>query len=204
MSALLPFGGRARDTWIFNSKESRNLENTLIEMHRSKKHRNSGLNRIPYLSLFWVLALVLSSFVFRAEEPILDEGLVEWQGVKEVESLMRNEPRHVVVDFVADWCAWCKVMDRKTFSNTTVADHINQNYYPIKLDYDSEEKFNFQGKEYTPLEFANAHGITSLPGTLFISSDLTKSTGIMGYLSPKKFLKSIKEFEASVLGNQVP
>ncbi len=40
----------------------------------------------------------------------------------------------VMVDAYTDWCGWCKVMDRETFSNAEVGNYINERFVSTKVD----------------------------------------------------------------------
>ena len=42
--------------------------------------------------------------------------------------------RYVLVDVYTDWCGWCKVMDKNTFSEPNVAKILNENFYPLHFD----------------------------------------------------------------------
>ena len=42
---------------------------------------------------------------------------IEWMTLAQVESSLQKEKRPVLIDLYTDWCGWCKVMDKKTYSN---------------------------------------------------------------------------------------
>jgi thiol:disulfide interchange protein len=56
---------------------------------------------------------------------------IQWISLEEAEAKMKVEPKKVYIDLFTDWCYWCKVMDKKTFTNPSVIDYRNQRLYPI-------------------------------------------------------------------------
>ncbi|HJX72281.1 MAG TPA: DUF255 domain-containing protein, partial [Bacteroidales bacterium] len=64
-----------------------------------------------------MLALLLSGIVSGQE--------VKWYSIEQAIELTRQKPRKLVVDVYTDWCGWCKVMDRNTFNNDTIAEYLN-------------------------------------------------------------------------------
>ena len=101
-----------------------------------------------------------------------------------------------LVDVYTEWCGWCKVMDKKTFTDAAVINYLNQNYYAVKLNFDSPQKFNYLGKQYTAKELAKANGITGLPTMLVASADFKTVERIVGYQKPKQFISKLKKLEA--------
>lgn len=48
----------------------------------------------------------------------------------------RRENKPILLDIGAVWCHWCHVMDRESYDDAKVAELINQNFIPIKVDRD--------------------------------------------------------------------
>lgn len=78
--------------------------------------------------------LLLSGFVFSAQAQE-----VKWYTFEEALELNKKEPRKIMVDVYTDWCGWCKVMDKKTFSHSVIAGYLNDKYYPVKFNAEQRE-----------------------------------------------------------------
>ena len=91
--------------------------------------------------LFIIAALNSNSY---AQEKIL----VKWYTIEEVQELVKNEPRKIYIDMYTDWCGWCKVMDKKTFTDESIAKQLNTNFYAVKFDAEGKEPVNFKNKEF--------------------------------------------------------
>ncbi len=73
---------------------------------------------------------------------------IDWKDFEEVESLMKKEPRKVLIDVYTDWCGPCKMMNNTTFKDKDVVQYINDNYYAIKFNAEDERVIEFKGQEF--------------------------------------------------------
>lgn len=46
-----------------------------------------------------------------------------------------------VIDCYTDWCGWCKVMDKKTFSDPKIIERINEKYIAMKFNPEKPGKY---------------------------------------------------------------
>jgi thioredoxin-related protein len=46
-----------------------------------------------------------------------------------------------MIDCYTDWCGWCKVMDKKTFSDPKIIERINEKYIAIKFNPEKPGKY---------------------------------------------------------------
>jgi len=53
----------------------------------------------------------------------------------------QKEGKIAIIDCYTEWCGWCKVMDKKTFSNDTIADRMNEKYISIKFNPELPGKY---------------------------------------------------------------
>ena len=47
---------------------------------------------------------------------------------------IKNNGKKIIIDLYTDWCGWCKVMDRNTFTDKQVIEYINNYFLPVKFD----------------------------------------------------------------------
>src|SRR4051794_24314566 len=90
-----------------------------------------------------VAVLLFSSFI---KPP---RGKVQWLTISEVRAAYSKNPKPILVDVYTGWCGWCKVMDQQTYSNASVADYINDKYYPVKFDAESRDTVEWNGNKYS-------------------------------------------------------
>ncbi len=116
---------------------------------------------------------------------------IEWISFDEAEKRMQKEPRKVWIDVYTDWCGWCKVLDKKTFSHPEVIKYMNTKYYAIKFDAERLDSISFGGKKwgFMPEYKANAlavqlmNGQMSYPTSIVMMENFQSPSPIPGYIA---------------------
>jgi uncharacterized protein YyaL (SSP411 family) len=89
----------------------------------------------------------------------------------------------IFLNFHATWCAPCKLMKFRTFTNKELADYLNSNFINLRLD----------GEEGEGKVLMEALGLSAYPSTLFIGPDGNMIWGKTGYLGPNELLNVAKK-----------
>ena len=98
----------------------------------------------------------------------------------------------VVIDFYADRCPYCKLMDLKTFTDPQVEQQLT-GFVPLKIDTDAQQ------------DIAAYYGIQGLPTMLVIDFTGKPVLGTVGYVPPDFYLKVLDLAKAKAAGsNAVP
>jgi thioredoxin-related protein len=115
---------------------------------------------------------------------------VTWHSFNEGLKLARQQDKQIIIDFYADWCKWCKVMEEKTFSDPEVEKRLSEHFICIKIytDRPMKEPIRYMGREYTADQFSAAVGVRGLPTLLFMESDGDLITTIPGFIDKDIFL----------------
>ena len=128
---------------------------------------------------------------------------INWISFQQLEDSLNIKPKKVFISFYADWCAYCKKMDKVAFQNAAVINILNTNYYAIKMDAESKNVIVFDGRKYTnqqisksrkpthdiPLLLASRKGKPfSLPANLVLDENFIIKERSFEYLSPKALL----------------
>lgn len=119
---------------------------------------------------------------------------IRWITIQEAEQLVKKDPKPVLIDIYADWCGWCKKLDKTTFQHPDIAKYVNENFYAVKLDAEMREPVTVAGREYKyitdgrrgthELALSLANGQMSLPTMVVLSSKFTQMGIIPGYQEP--------------------
>lgn len=129
-------------------------------------------------------------------------GQIKWYTFEEALKLNQQEPKKIMVDVYTDWCSWCKVMDKNTFSNDIVSKYINENFYAVKFNAEQKEdvvigdktfKFVPQGtRGYHELAAALLNGKMGYPSVVFLDESVRIIQPFQGYIKAKPFDQIIK------------
>ena len=110
-----------------------------------------------------------------------------------------QENKFLLLSFTgSDWCGWCKVMDRETYTNAEVIAALNQDFVCVKFNPEVEKthsfgKYNLKSNE---LLYWLANGQPGGYPTSYFVFHPTKNderASQAGYLPPDQFLKLLAE-----------
>ena len=145
----------------------------------------------------FILALIIvaGSATVKAQE-------LQWMTLAEAEAAIKKQPRPLLIDLYTDWCGWCKVMDKNTYSNKQVIDYLSKKFYAVKLDAETRATLTWMGKAYrynagyrtNDLAIYFTLGQLSYPTTVIIPADNSSPQPIPGYLEPKNIELVLKYF----------
>jgi thioredoxin-related protein len=100
----------------------------------------------------------------------------------------KKEKKHVMVAFYTNWCGWCKRMDKITYADEKVKKALNGSYVAIKVNAESKEEVEVDGKKITERELAQQFRVRSFPTTWFLKQSADKIAPYMGYADAQTFL----------------
>lgn len=103
-------------------------------------------------------------------------GFSWWEWNDESFRLAKELDVPIVLDISASWCHWCHVMDEKTYADPQVAEIINSEFIPIRVDTDKRPDVNHR------------YNMGGWPTTAFLTPDGEVLTGGT-YLTVPQFLQ---------------
>lgn len=105
---------------------------------------------------------------------------ISWQKFDRGMAMAKEQDKNVFLYFHAEWCSYCKKMERTTFKKSKVIDYINENFIAIKVDSDREQKIS------------ETYNVRGLPTLWFLKSDHTRISNLPGYIDAKTFGNILK------------
>jgi len=143
--------------------------------------------------------LLMSVFTFSA---FAQQKSIQWYTINEAMELNKKEPRKMLFDVYTTWCYWCKVMDKKTFTDPQVIDYINNNFYAIKLNAESKDTIainnvryvnpNNDDDPYHQLAIHLLKGQMAFPSITYANENNEYIAVVPGYWQPADMLNLLK------------
>ena len=100
--------------------------------------------------------------------------------------------RPVLMKFTADWCGYCKKMERTTFADPEVASAVHRDFIPLLIDADKHGQLTKELK------------VRGLPALLIVAPDLTILERITGFQTSERLLPKLKAVIAAHQPDRVP
>jgi thioredoxin-related protein len=105
---------------------------------------------------------------------------IDWMSYEKGVARGKENRKKIFLNFYADWCQYCKVMDQKTFTDESVVAYLNENFIPVRVDSDKEKKV------------ARDYNVQALPVSWFIAEDGENIGSQPGYVPPDMMLPLLK------------
>jgi thioredoxin-related protein len=159
--------------------------------------------------LVLTLSLWLCSFSESRSNNPAREGL-KWLSLKEASTKVKAENKLILIDLYTDWCSWCKVMDKNTYTNKELIKYVNEKFYAVKLNAETRETISWLGKDFTyddrykvnTYALYLTQGQLAFPTTVIIPADGSAPQAIPGYLKPQEMELVLKYFGENRYGKQ--
>jgi thioredoxin-related protein len=134
---------------------------------------------IKTIGMTLITVVLMTTSGFGESNPLI------WYPFEKGVALGKNQGKKVYIHFWADWCGYCRTMEKETFQNPLVKKRLAADYIAIKVDTDREkilsEKFRIRG----------------LPDNWFLSKNGDIVGHRPGYIPAELFLKILESISAN-------
>ena len=113
----------------------------------------------------------------------------EWAGFDDGFRAAAANGRPVIVDFSAEWCGWCKKMEKEVFSRPDVATRLASETVTVRIDVDSPSLLTYKGARMTAGQLATQLRVSGLPTLLVFSPKGDRLAELVGFVDAKTFLR---------------
>lgn len=134
-----------------------------------------------------ISAVALTAFVAcfssaNAAEPLAKD--IDWaKDLNSARTKALEFDRPMLIVFGADWCTYCKKLERTTLSHPQMVKYINQRFVPVHLDHDKEKTV------------AKILEVNQLPCSVILSPEADLLGKFVGYQSPSKYFSKLSDAE---------
>jgi len=132
------------------------------------------------------------------------ENAVKWYTIEEALELNKIQERKIFIDVYTDWCGWCKKMEATTFTHPAIAKILNEDFYAVRFDAETNDTINFAGQKFinegnrsrSPHQLAVAllQGKMSYPSIAYLNEQNQLLTAVPGYYTADRLEPLLKFF----------
>lgn len=155
---------------------------------------------------FLFFPLVLCAFLFTScksggEYPKSTDGSITWIDIDQAALLKNSEEKLYFIDVYTEWCGWCKVMDKETFTDPEVIKLMSEKFHMVKFDAEQTDLVNWEGQEYIYKSGGRKgiHGLAPLllnnrlsyPSFAILDKNRKPIKTIVGYKKPEQLISEI-------------
>jgi thioredoxin-related protein len=132
---------------------------------------------------------------------------MQWLSFGQLEDSMKVHPKKILIDVGTSWCAYCKMLDKKTLSDERILAYLSKDYYCVKLNAEEKEAIAFAGHVYAFEPSGNNTGIHALarnlatkegtvvyPTLVFLSENYQLLYQQQGFIASKDLEKMLSFF----------
>jgi len=124
---------------------------------------------------------VISCFLFLPIGTALAEkNQINWQSYDAGIQMIKSQNKKGFVHFYTDWCTYCKLMNKQTFTDEKIIDYLNTHFVSIRVNAEKEK------------EVAKKYGANRFPFNSFISEDASALSSQPGFIPPDMLLDMLK------------
>lgn len=129
------------------------------------------------------LSLLLAGAAREAPPPLPPPPTIKWEkNFDDALKKARRTGKPLIVDFWADWCAWCHRLDKNTYADPWVARKA-QEFVAVKVNTEGSRK---------DVDVAVRYHVNSLPTVVFLSPEGRQLFRMNGYQGPGQFPRTLE------------
>jgi thioredoxin-related protein len=128
---------------------------------------------------------------------------INWMSWEEAMTASEEEPKKIFIDVYTDWCGWCKRMDANTFTDESIIDYMNENFYAVKFNAEGKEDKSYKGRKLVYRADAGRRGVHELaivllngrlgyPSFVYLDEQQDPLKISPGYKTPEVLLTELK------------
>ena len=158
---------------------------------------------------YFKILILLSIWVFPVQNAFGQTEQGRWISFEELEDSLSRKRKPVFINFYTDWCVYCKKMDRVVFTRPAVIKLLNEKYYAVQFNAESQQEIQFSGQVLVNNQVGKSrkplHQITQLlalrdgefvaPTMLILNADFEVQARYFEFLDEDELLEILKNYD---------
>ena len=113
---------------------------------------------------------------------------IKWYSYEEGMAEGKKQGKKIFITFRADWCGYCRKMEKETFKDPSVIAYLTEHFISIKVDTDRQKNLAVQ------------YRVTGLPSNWFLTKTGEPIGNRPGYMATDVFLMVLKSLQEGEKG----
>lgn len=148
--------------------------------------------RCTHFARALAVALLVACACFAAPE---GKPLVKWMDYAAALEKAKTAPKLIFVDLYADWCIPCRAMDATVYSDPSVASLLNNRFYAVKLDAESQDSIVCDGQKKTVKRcYFDVWELSVLPAFVLVAPKGLTILTVSDSMSPQEMKSLLLQF----------
>jgi thioredoxin-related protein len=112
-----------------------------------------------------------------------DRGKISWlTDYAAAKNAAKTSGKNLLIYFHTEWCGYCQLMEKETFSAPEIITSLNGNFVALKIDADKSP------------DLARQYRITGYPTTVICDQQGKPLTSIVGYQPAEQYSRSLAPY----------
>ncbi|MCZ2101193.1 MAG: DUF255 domain-containing protein [Chitinophagales bacterium] len=139
-----------------------------------------------------ILSFIIG-FIFPADA----QNKIKWASWDAVDEYIQKGDKKFMIYICYGGCKWCRQMEDSTFSDSKIAQFVNSNFIPLRLNASSKEKIVINDKTYAAKQQGNhefselairlLNGNMTFPSIVFMDEQFDKITSYNQFIEQDNF-----------------
>jgi len=121
---------------------------------------------------------------------------IKWQRLDAAVVAAGKSGKPVLVNVYADWCGYCRLMDRNTFTDAGVVKLVERGWITAKLNGESGATIKLGKVSLTESQWAQGNGVQGFPATFVLDSKGKPFAGLPGYIEGPQMAQFLQDAQA--------
>lgn len=139
------------------------------------------MNKLSVVSAFSVILFLFAPLSSKADVAFYDGD------PSSAKATAKEEGKLYFIDFVANYCAPCRLMDETTYTDDRLAWYIKQNYVPVKVNVEDFDGYEWQRR----------YNVRVLPTIIILDANGKVLKRHEGSLTGSSMLAELKKYESN-------
>lgn len=160
----------------------------------SKLFESGSTTAIPLplvLTMVVLLAVRIGVATYESINPPKASSEIRWEKLADIDFAKKIEGQPVLIDFSADWCAPCKMLEQTTFCNKEIVDTIEKHKFRTIKVVDRKKEDGFNPESIQAIQ--DRYEVSAFPTLVVTLSNGAQVTTKVGTPKPSEMREFIKE-----------